>query len=52
MLWRSSLFCGFAEELPPQASPVGLASSPKGTPFGNAAKLAATAEAVPLGKVA
>ena len=28
------------------------ASSPKGTPFGNAGKFAATAEAVPLGKVA
>ena len=27
-------------------------SSPKGTPFGNAAKLPATAKAVPLGKVA
>ena len=29
-----------------------LASSPKGAPFGNAGKFAATAEAVPLGKVA
>ena len=29
-----------------------LASSPKGTPLGDAGKLAATTEAVPLGKVA
>ena len=29
-----------------------FASSPKGTPFGNAVKLPITAEAVPLGKVA
>ena len=29
-----------------------LASSPKGAPFGVAAKFAATAKAVPLGKVA
>ena len=28
------------------------ASSPKGTPYGNAGNFAATAEAVPLGKVA
>ena len=28
------------------------ASSPKGTPYGNAGNLAATTEAVPLGKVA
>ena len=32
--------------------PLVAASSPKGTPFGNAGNLTATAEAVPLGKVA
>ena len=38
--------------VPPQSSPVGLDSSPKGTPLGAAAKFPSTAEAVPLGKVA
>ena len=46
----AAAFCGFAEELPPQASPVGLASSPKGTPFGAAAKFPATAKSRPLGE--
>ena len=50
MLWRSSLFCGFAEELPPQASLVGLASSPKGTPLRYAGNFSATAKSRPLGE--
>ncbi len=39
----------FAPEIPPQSL---RDSSPKGTPFGAAAKFPATAKAVPLGKVA
>ena len=38
----------FAPEIPPQSL---RDSSPKGTPFGAAAKFPATAKAVPLGKV-
>ena len=44
-------------ECAPRGHPLSLltafaASSPKGTPYGNAGNFAATAEAVPLGKVA
>ena len=42
---------GFPVERTPSAKAYGFDSSPKGTPFGNAGKLAAVTEAVPLGKV-
>ena len=51
----------YAVPAPPKGGALGLyplslltafaASSPKGTPYGNAGNFAATAEAVPLGKV-
>ena len=49
----SAAFCESAalREYPPQ-SLLRKASSPKGTPLGYAGNLAATPEAVPLGKVA
>ena len=48
----SAAFCESAAlgGIPPQ-SLLRKASSPKGTPYGNAGNFAATAEAVPLGKV-
>ncbi len=49
----SAAFCESAalRGIPPQ-SLLRKASSPKGTPYGYAAKFPATAKAVPLGKVA
>lgn len=44
-------YCEDAAGIPPQ-SLLRKASSPKGTPLGNAGNFAATPEAVPLGKVA
>ena len=44
-LWR-------VPKYPLSLLPLVAASSPKGTPYGNAGNFAATAEAVPLGKVA
>ena len=45
----SGAMAKFAPEIPPQSL---RDSSPKGAPFGAAAKFPATAKAVPLGKVA
>ena len=44
--------CHFAAKTPLSLLTTFAASSPKGTPFGAAAKFPATAKAVPLGKVA
>ena len=40
------------QKYPLSLLPLVAASSPKGTPYGNAGNFAATAKAVPLGKVA
>ena len=46
------LMCSAAGKYPLSLLPLVAASSPKGTPYGYAAKFPATAKAVPLGKVA